>query len=202
MKSDLHMHALCHKYFDLFYAISAFRSVVLDEEDKRRIREIVNWCVRVRKLGAIALTDHDMIQSGLYAAEYVRQEALPIEIVTGAECSVCDPFSGDEVHLLCLGIDKLPKYTTETSVDRMITAVRDMGGYVVMSHPFVYPGSFVRYCHMLDGYEYRNGGNPPFEEGKAYAAEHGLIIRAYSNSDFHYEGVLPEADSPLLQCNE
>ncbi len=201
MTSDLHMHPLCHKYFDQYYEISDFRRVVLDDEDKQNIRAVVDWCCHKRRLVAIALTDHDMIQASLYAKEYAQEAALPIEIITGAECSVYDPHIDFEIHLLCLGVEKLPKYKTETTVDRMISAVHDMGGYVIMSHPIIYPDSFFRYCRLLDGYEYRNGDRPPFDEGKEYLAEHGISLRAYCNSDFHYEGVLEEPGSSLLQRN-
>ncbi len=83
----------------------------------------------------------------------------------------------------------------------MISAVHDLGGYVIMSHPIIYSDSFFRYCHMLDGHEYRNSDRPPFDEGKEFLAENGISLRAYCNSDFHYEGVLEEPGSSLLQCN-
>lgn len=202
MTSDLHIHPLGHKYY--FAMTDGFSSVVLDDEDKRNIRDIVNWCRHDRNLDAIALTDHDMIQASLYAEEYVKQAALPIDIITGAECSVCDPHKemGDnEVHLLCLGIEKLPKYSDETPVDKLIERVRRLGGYVIMSHPIQYPDSFFRYCHLLDGYEYRNGDKPPFDEGKKYLEMHGISLQAYNNSDFHYYGELAAADAPVLQSN-
>lgn len=202
MTSDLHIHPLEHKYY--FAMIEGFSKVVLDDEDKRAIREVVNWCLYIRGLNAIALTDHDMIQASLYAAEYVKEAALPIEIITGAECSVCDPHADtedDEIHLLCLQISKLPKYNSRTPVDKLIQAVHELGGYVVMSHPIQYPQSFYRYCHLLDGYEYSSGNKPPFDEGKEYAALHSLPIRLFCNSDFHYTGVFPAFDAVELQSN-
>lgn len=202
MTSDLHLHPLGHKYF--FSMTEGFSEVVLDEEDKKNIRDVVDWCCHVRRLDAIALTDHDMIQASLYAAEYVREAALPIEIVTGAECSVRDPRAGpwdDEVHLLCLGIGQLPRYGGRTPVEKMIGAVREMGGFVIMSHPVQYPDSFFRYCHLLDGYEYRNGNKRPFDEGMKAVDLRAFSLRAFNNSDFHYDGAFPDAQSNVLQSN-
>lgn len=202
MTSDLHIHPLEHKYY--FAMTEGFSKIVLDDEDKRAIREVVDWCLHIRGLNAIALTDHDMIQASLYAAEYVKEAALPIEIITGAECSVCDPHTDmeyDEIHLLCLGIDKLPKYNSRTPVDKLTKEVHELGGYVIMSHPIQYPQSFSRYCHLLDGYERRNSNKQPFEAEKVYSNLRTLPIQAYNNSDFHYTGKFPAACAEGLQSN-
>lgn len=56
---------------------------------------------------------------GVFVAEV--QIGLPIEIITGAECSVRDPnedMGDDEVHLLCLGLDNLPRYNSRTLLRR------------------------------------------------------------------------------------
>lgn len=202
LKSDLHMHPLGHKYY--FSMACDFDEVKLDLNDKQSIREIVDWCYHDRGLNAIALTDHDMMQASLFAREYVAQEGLPIEIITGAECTVNDPKGnriGGEVHLLCLGIDKLPKYDASTSVEKMIYAVHEIGGTVIMSHPIIYPESFPRYCHLLDGYEYKNSDYLDFDEGKKYVDQNGVQIQAYENSDYHYYGEFVRVDSPILHCN-
>ena len=202
MTSDLHIHPLDHKYY--FEMGGGFSRIVLDDEDRRTIRDVVEWCCHDRGLDTVALTDHDMIQSSLYAAEYVKESGLPIEIITGAECTVTDPcatIENTEVHLLCLGVQKLPKYNSQTPVDKMIAVVHGMGGYVIMSHPIKYPESFRHYCHLLDGYEYNNGGHPPFEEGKNYVREQGLSTYAYNNSDYHYKGAFIDAAASELQHN-
>ena len=202
MKSDWHIHPLDHKYY--FNMTSGFADVILDEEDKKNIRDVVDWCYHDRGLDSIALTDHDMIQASLYAVDYVKEAGLPIEIITGAECSVRDPESrigDDEVHLLCLGISELPKYSGNTTVEKMISSVHELGGFVIMPHPFQYPDSFFRYVHLLDGYEYRNGNHDPFDEGKKYLDTRVFSIRAFNNSDFHYRGEFPNTDSNVLQYN-
>ena len=192
MKSDLHIHPLGDKYADNIW-IDDISKVVLDDEDKERIRAVVDWCYYTRGLDAIALTDHDMIQSSLYAMEYVSRAALPIKIIPGAECTVRStdpevPLGKDEVHLLCLGIHALPAYKVrETSVSKMIHAVQALGGFVIMSHPVDYPWSFRRYWHLLDGYEYRNSHRPPFDEGKQIVGNRAYPA-AFCNSDFHYFG--------------
>jgi predicted metal-dependent phosphoesterase TrpH len=202
MLSDLHIHTLSHKYF--FDMADGFSEVVLDDEDKHNIEAVVNWCCHDRGLSAIAITDHEMIQPSLYAADYVKKAGLPIEIITGAECAVRDPHSNmwfGEVHLLCLGIDKLPRYGSRTPVDRMVSAVHDAGGFVIMAHPVVYPDSFYRYCHLLGGYEYRNSNKHPFDEGKRFVASNNLSIREFNNSDFHYSGAFPNTASSALHSN-
>ncbi len=202
MTSDLHIHPLDHKYY--FAMTDGFSEVVLDEEDKNNIRSVVDWCCFERQLDCIALTDHDMIQASLYAMEYVKLAKLPIKIITGAECSVCDPneqIGINEVHLLCLGIDALPKYSAETPVDKFISSAHALGGYVIMSHPVCYPDSFFRYAHLLDGYEFKNSNKIPFEDGKRFVLLKELKAKAYNGSDFHYRGKLPKSDSPILQCN-
>ncbi len=203
MKADLHIHPLTHKYY--FAMMDGFSEIVLDDEDKKNIRDVVDWCINERRLDCIALTDHDMIQASIYAREYVAQKNLPIQIITGAECTVHDPdirFEQDEVHLLCLGLETLPIYNHDTSVERMIEEVKKLGGTVIMSHPIVYPESFFSYCHLLDGYEYRNSDKEPFDEGKKYVDSRVFNMKAYNNSDFHYRGEFPPADSRVLHSNE
>ena len=184
------MHPLGHKYY---YTLDGGNpNVVLDLNDKQCIRDVVDWCYHVRGLGCIALTDHDMIQASLYCAEYVKEIGYPMEVITGAECSVCNPhleIGHDGVHLLCLGITSLPPYNPRTSVSKMIEAVHDVGGYVIMSHPIEYPESFKRYAHLLDGYEYQNGNHFDFEDGAKILKSQGLEIKAFNNSDYHYGGV-------------
>lgn len=203
MTSDLHIHPLARKYRSAHAAGSG--EVVLDDEDKKAIRAVVDWCCHVRKLDAVAITDHDVIETSRYAAEHAK--TMPIEIVTGAECTVCDPRSrigADEVHLLCLGIEKLPPYNSRTPVDKMIHGVHTLGGYVIMAHPVRYPQTFFRYINMpggLDGYEYRSGRMPPFDEGKKYVDSRVFSIQAFNNSDFHYYGHFPMVTSPEIHNN-
>ena len=206
MKSDLHIHPLGDTYSDNI-EIDDFTKVVLNDEDKRRIRAVVDWCCYERKLDAIALTDHDMIQASLYAKEYAEREGIPIKIITGAECTVCNTSSEaqagkDEVHLLCLGINALPAYKVRrTSVPKMICAVHELGGFVIMSHPVDYPWSFRDYWPLLDGYEYCNGHRLPFNEGKQTVGN-CVPPFAFCNSDFHYRGgVLPVENLEGLNTN-
>lgn len=201
MRADLHMHALDHKY----YGESQPERIRLDDEDKRNIREVVDWCARDRKLDAIALTDHDMIQASHYARSYTAEAGLPIRIIPGAECEVTDPearLGRRWVHLLCLGLEELPVYGGKTTVERMVQMVKQRGGVVIMSHPIYYPDSFYRYIHLMDGYEYRNGRNPPFGEGQDYLRGRELPALEYRNSDFHYSGDLLLPGSKSLQHNE
>lgn len=199
--ADLHMHPLDHCYYG---GQSDLSGIVLHERDKQAVREVVDWCVQMRKLDIIALTDHDMIQASLYARDYVHELGLPVKIVTGAECEVIDPKDNAPmqlVHLLCLNLPALPHYSWQTTVPEMIRMVKGMGGTVIMSHPIYYPASFARYAHLLDGYEYRNGRNQPFEEGKELVRRYSLAAQPFANSDFHYSGSVVSAASDRLQQN-
>ncbi|MDR2909110.1 MAG: PHP domain-containing protein [Oscillospiraceae bacterium] len=204
VRADLHIHPLAHKYYG---NCDDLRDIILDEKDKKKIRKVIDWCIKVRGLGAIALTDHDMIQSSLYAAEHVKKQKLDIEIITGAECEVTDPearISSMPIHLLCLGIKELPAYTRRTAVDKMIRLVHEMGGKAIMAHPIYYPETFCRYAYLLDGYEYENGGaGMAFTFGMSFLKTRVFDhkIKYYCNSDFHYELFLPRQPDELL-CNE
>lgn len=203
MKSDLHIHSLGDKYADDIN-IDDFSKVVLDDDDKNRIRTVVDWCCHNRGLDAVALTDHDMIQGSLYAAEYVKLTGLPIKIITGAECTVFDdtvPLGKSEVHLLCLGIDELPQYDRWTPVPTFIRRAHQLGAFVIMSHPIDSPDSFKCCWHLLDGYEYKNGHRLSFDKGKRIIGHREIPI-AFCNSDFHYEGGdLPTTDLDKLNSN-
>lgn len=83
----------------------------------------------------------------------------------------------------------------------MIHEVHALGGFVIMSHPIQYPDSFFRYCHLLDGYEYRNGNRDPFDKGKTHIELCKLHVRPFNNSDFHFEGESADAGAEILQCN-
>jgi predicted metal-dependent phosphoesterase TrpH len=202
MRADLHIHPLAHKYYGNY---DDLRGIVLDEKDKKKIRKVVDWCVNVRELGAMAITDHDMIQSSLYAAEYVKEQKLDVRIITGAECEVTDPdarIASMPIHLLCLDIKELPAYTKRTAVDKMIRLVHEMGGKVIMAHPIYYPETFCRYAHLLDGYEYENGGTGmAFTFGMSFIRTRVFdhTIKYYCNSDFHYEFLLPKERHDLLR---
>lgn len=199
--ADLHMHPLDHRYYGGRGELSG---VKLHERDKRAIREVVDWCVRERGLDILSLTDHDMLQASLYARDYAREAGLPVRIVTGAECEVVDPAGTAPmriVHLLCLNLPALPRYSWQTTVPELIHMVKAEGGTVIMSHPVRYPESFRRYAHLLDGYEYRNGRNRPFEEGREHVRKYDLPAKAFSNSDFHYSGDGFPVETDGLQQN-
>ncbi|MDL2253677.1 PHP domain-containing protein [Ruminococcaceae bacterium OttesenSCG-928-I18] len=203
MTSDLHIHPLDHTYY-FNMEQEDLHKVTLNDTDKENILNVVKFCCYERKLDTIALTDHDMIQGSLEAAEMVKREGIPINIVTGAECSVFDPYGEEdnkEIHILCLGIQKLPRYNIETPVDELIAAARRLGAYIIMAHPAKYPEGFKRYCALLDGFEFLNSDYAPFENGKAILAKRGISLRPYNGSDFHYRGELPPVSSSVWHSN-
>lgn len=181
MKVDLHTHPLNHKYYGVRYP----ESIALTDQDKVKIEKFVNWCKDIRGLDAVALTDHDMIQSGVYA----KTLDLGIEIITGAECQVY--YDDEYVHILCLGITELPKYNWNSDPLDLIKSAHSIGGRCIMSHPMRSTQAFERCFEVLDGYEFINGGYKNVEHGTFYHGKEfleclGHPLKPYTNSDFHY----------------
>ena len=196
LKSDYHIHPLNHRYRDVPPA--DLRSIQLTEDDRACVRTVVDWCVYERGLNSIALTDHDMTAAGIYGQEYARHNGLDIDIVIGAECEVtapgCPP-GKDWVHVLCYCIEPLPEYTHSTPLPVFVEAAREQGAYLVMAHPVMYPHIFEKFHSLFDGYEVQSGTTPAFLQRTS-------AIRQFSNSDFHYSGVLPDVLTPSLWNNK
>lgn len=195
-KCDFHSHPLCHTYYPDYNNTN--KDVVLSDKDKLCIENYVNWCVDKRKLDVIAITDHDLIQSSLYARKYAKAKKLPIKIVTGAECEIyiCDEYSKlafrnayNYCHILVLGVDKIPQHETHMTTDQFeiwANEIKTLGGITVMSHPSFSKTVFYSIAEYLDGFEILNRDHFGFSEGLDYIKENGLQLKAFKNSDFHY----------------
>lgn len=190
IKYDLHQHPLCHNY----YPKEPNKKINLTDGDKKQIETYINWCLRNRDIDVIAITDHDLIESSLYAKEFVEKNNLPIKIITGAECEIHFPVYGKftYVHLLVLGVEEIPEhpyYCQMEDVKKFIDDVHEIGGKVVMSHPMFYEDAFVFLAEYLDGYEEINRGCYTFYEGEDICQKLGIELKKFNNSDYHYDGI-------------
>lgn len=209
-RCDFHSHPLSHKYYPDRDGHN--RDIILSEDDKKDIRSYVDWCINERKLDVIAITDHDLIQSSLYAKKYAKKNHLPIKVVTGAECEV---FIFDEnydgivksiwksynyCHILVLGVSFIPYhkiYMTELEFESWANEIRDIGGIVVMSHPSLSPLVFYTIAQYLDGFELLNRDYFKFSEGRDYSNMNNLNLKTFMNSDYHYYGEFSNPKLPI-----
>lgn len=188
-RCDLHSHPLCHDYYPI--TPNKASGVVLNEQDKEKIRWYVNWCIEERELDAIAITDHDLIQSSLYAREYAKENSLPITIITGAECEIFIRI-GEQFkycHILVLGVNEIPYheiYMNEVEFALWVNDIHALGGIVVMSHPAFSCVVFDIIAEYLDGFEVINRDVLYFTEGLDYRKEDGSLLLPLKNSDYHY----------------
>jgi predicted metal-dependent phosphoesterase TrpH len=84
------------------------------------------------KLDVIAITDHDSIQGGLVADDYLKTyfEDDPLQIIIGAEVS------SKAGHILGLFLTKniRPRMSAEDTID----AIHEQGGIAIAAHPYAY----------------------------------------------------------------
>lgn len=179
-KLDLHMHPLCHEYYN---GRTLPHNIVINEQDKKRIRDIIHWCI-LRGIDVISITDHDMISPSLYAIKYVKEQGLPIIIIPGIEMELHDV---ERIHLCAWGINEQPKYSHLTPVKEVISMIHSMGGKIIMNHPDFSLNAFKYYYYLLDGYEYINSDDKPFDEGREYLLQTKHPLLEYRNSDYHYQ---------------
>lgn len=181
MRIDCHTHPLAHRYY--YDRQHPDELTMRDEED---IKNVLTMASK-RALDAVAITDHDLALSGLWAKEYAKREKLPLIVVPGCECELY--FCGEWVHILALNICRPLAYTPYTTPDDLAAQVREQGGITVLAHPMCYTQSI--YCNLkgiVDGVEYRNGaqefaGRPSYEEILNQDSYTGLRLH---NSDYHY----------------
>ncbi|HWQ61201.1 MAG TPA: hypothetical protein VN521_02760, partial [Negativicutes bacterium] len=79
---DLHTHPLNHRYY-----FDGLRPDALSERDKADILGLVAQG-RERGLDALAVTDHDLALSGLWAAAEAQRQGLDIRVLAGCECEL------------------------------------------------------------------------------------------------------------------
>jgi hypothetical protein len=88
--------------------------------------ELLDYVAAQGRLNVIAITDHDRLESSLWA--YERRARYPFEIVPGVEVS------SREGHVLALwATQPIP---TRLSLAETAAAIHDQGGVAVLAHPF------------------------------------------------------------------
>lgn len=192
-KVDWHIHSVDHNYFMYGQHFNG-----LTEQDKRQIRMIVDWAAD-RGLDYAAITDHDLVAPGLYAAEYAKQYSK-IKIIPGIECEILMKTIGHmevAVHILGHGVKEQPDYVKNSTIEEVIKAIHAAGGVAALAHPVGYPRYFFDDCkELFDGVEVFNGTrhhignkdpfNPNPEAGRFDPGDDFKGLRLYG-SDKHYE---------------
>ncbi len=110
-------------------------------------KELVDYAVK-KKLSAIAITDHDTMDGIQEAAGYIRDNKLPLELVSGMEISTSSSYSYFGIHILAYFIDKNENEintiinSVHTNIEAnsihtkdAITLITKLGGIPVLAHP-------------------------------------------------------------------
>lgn len=198
MRIDCHTHPLSHRYYyDGCYPQE------LTEQDQADIKGLLNMAVE-RGLDAVAVTDHDMALSGLWAKTYAGQANLPIQVIAGCECELY--LQDAWIHILALNIKQALCYTPYTKPAELVRQIHAQRGIAVLAHPMCYHVDvYHELKRIVDGVEYRNGaqesgGRPSFAAVLDQDGYRGL--RLY-NSDYHYPGMIaPEQWNAATEMTE
>lgn len=141
---DLHMHPLCHEYYPNYNNRNS--TIQLNNMDKKNIEDVIRICID-NEIDIISITDHDMIQSSLYAKEYIYKNNLPINLVLGTEVEfITDAYNilrnpsydgtydnyhfgafidsasygiQEQLHLSVLGLERLPIYPRNAYIEHI-----------------------------------------------------------------------------------
>lgn len=176
LKADFHCHPLVHEYYP---GINFCRELTM--ADQQHIRLMLGIQKRMGR-DIVAITDHNMPASGLYAARYATENDLGIKVVAGAEMSVL--YKGEELHVLTLGIATDLPYYKELPITELVKITRHVGGILILSHPHYYPDLGEEVMPLLDGVEEYNGvaAHLDYSSPKWLDSYTGIKLR---NSDYH-----------------
>lgn len=181
MRIDCHTHPLAHRYF-----YDGQHPEELTDRDKEDIKGVLSMAVE-RKLDAVAITDHDLFLSGLWASEYAENFLPELQVIAGCECELY--FRGEWIHVLALNLHRPLAYTPYTSPDDLAAQVRIQGGITVLAHPMCYSEAIYHDLKtIVDGVEYRNGAQESAGRGTYQAIldqDNYQGLRLF-NSDYHY----------------
>lgn len=178
---DLHTHPLNHRYY-----YDSLRPDALSDKDKADILGLLAQG-RERGLDALAVTDHDLALSGLWAAEEVRRQGLAIRVLAGCECELYH--RGEWIHILALNLRAPLEYTAYTPAAALVAAIRAQGAVAVLAHPVAYSlEAYHSLKAVVDGVEYRNGA-----QARRGAADFTAVLDAdgyaglrLCGSDYHW----------------
>ncbi len=90
------------------------------------VKEVLNHITQMGTLDVIAITDHDVMDSSLWAYEH-RQD-YPFEIIPGVEVSSA------EGHVLALWVTR--PISKGLSLKETVSAIHQQGGLAILAHPF------------------------------------------------------------------
>lgn len=196
MSVDLHTHSVSHKYFYTGYTPST-----IDLLDRQNVEEHLRSNF-TRGLGALAVTDHDMLATGLYARDLAARKGFALKIIPGMECQLIyhGKFTKEHIHILAIGIEEPPEYTKDTPIEYLADRVRKLGGFTVLAHPVVYSEeALARFIPHVDGIEEFNGARYARKNDGLYkdAPLHDLTHWLTKGSDYHYKDMflLPDVSN-------
>ena len=123
------------------------------------VKEVLNHITRMGTLNVIAITDHDVLDSSLWA--YEHRSDYPFDIIPGVEVTSA------EGHVLALWV--MHPIARGLSLRETVTAIHQQGGMAILAHPFevvVNADASYRYWHNpeivreagIDAIEVHNAG--------------------------------------------
>lgn len=188
MLIDFHTHPLNHRYY--------YDGRCPDSLTDRDRADILGLLAQAgeRGLDAVAVTDHDLALSGLWAADEARRRRLPLIVIPGCECELYH--QGEWVHILALGLKQPLAYTAYTPAADLIATIKAQAALAVLAHPMAYSlAIFHSLGSLVDGVEYRNGAQERRGAGDFTAVldHHGYTGLRLYNSDCHYPDTMASA---------
>lgn len=90
------------------------------------VKEVLNHITRMGTLDVIAITDHDAMDSSLWA--YEHRHNYPFDIIPGVEVTSA------EGHVLALWVTR--PITKGMTLKDTVTAIHQQGGMAILAHPF------------------------------------------------------------------
>lgn len=90
------------------------------------VKEVLNHITHMGRLNVIAITDHDVMDSSLWA--YEHRDDYPFDIIPGVEVSSA------EGHVLALWV--MHPIAKGLSLKETVSAIHQQGGMAILAHPF------------------------------------------------------------------
>lgn len=90
--------------------------------------QVVDLAVEMKRLNAIAITDHDTIKPALEAKEYNNKMANNLNVIVGSEITTA------QGHILGLFLER--DVQKNTSLESTILEIHKQGGLAIIPHPF------------------------------------------------------------------
>lgn len=181
MLIDFHTHPLNHRYY-----YDGLRPAALTGRDMADILGLLAQGAE-RGLDALAVTDHDLALSGLWAAEEAARRGLPLKVLAGCECELYH--QGEWIHILALNISRPLDYTAYTPAAALVEQIKAQGAAAVLAHPMAYsPAVYHSLKAVVDGVEWYNGAQARRGAGDYAAAldADGYTGLRLAGSDYHW----------------